>query len=44
MPDFKQDGTCFYRQVPEEEICMCVVDVVSKLMNNKQMFEEICGE
>ena len=41
MPDFKKDINRFSRQVPEEEISKCVVDVVSKLMNNKQKFEEV---
>lgn len=41
LPNFKQDVNVFYRQVAEEEISTCVVDVVSKLMNNKQQFEEI---
>ena len=44
LPDFKQDGNVFYRQVAEEDFSTCVVDVVSKLMNNKQKFEEIAGE
>ena len=44
FPDFKQDVTYIYRQVPEEELNICVVDVVSKLMHNKQKFEEIGGE
>ena len=37
--DFKQDGYCFSRKVEEENVC--VVDVVSKLMNNKQKFKEL---
>ena len=41
MPDFKKDINRFSRQVPEEEIIKCVVDVVKKLMTNKQKFEEI---
>lgn len=44
LPDFKQNGNSFSRQVTEEELNMCVVEVVSKLMNNKQRFEEIGGE
>ncbi len=41
LPDFKQDINVFYRLVAEEDFSTCVVDVVSKLMNNKQKFEEI---
>lgn len=44
FPDFKQDGNVFYRQVAEEDFSTCVVDVVSKLMNNKQKFEELSEE
>jgi hypothetical protein len=44
LPDFKQNENSFSRQVQEEEISKCVVEVVSKLMNNKQKFEEIGGE
>ena len=41
LPDFKQDGNYFSQQITKEELNMCVVDVVSKLMNNKQKFEDI---
>ena len=41
FPDYKQDGNIFYQQVPEEDISTCIVEVVSKLMNNKCKFEEI---
>ena len=34
LPDFKQDVNAFYRQVAEEDFSTCVVDVVSKLINN----------
>ena len=44
FPDFKQDGNIFYQQVPEEDISTCIVEVVSKLMNNKCKFEEIGWE
>ena len=39
VPDFKQDGNFFSRQVAEEELIECVVGVVSKLMNNRQKFD-----
>ena len=44
LPDFKQDGNVFYRQVAEEDISTCVIDVVNKLMNNQQKFEELSEE
>lgn len=41
VPDFKRDGRFFSLQVTEEELIESVVDVVSRLMNNRQKFEEI---
>lgn len=38
LPDFKQERGNFYRQVAGDDISTCVVDVVSKLMNNRQEF------
>ena len=39
VPDFDQDGNFFSRQVAEEKLIESVVDLVSKLMNNRQIFE-----
>ena len=39
VPDFDQDGNFFSRQVAEEKLIESVVDLVSKLMNNRQRFE-----
>ena len=39
VPEFKQDGNFFSLQVTDEELIESVVDVVSRLMNNKQKFE-----
>ena len=39
VPEFNQDGNFFSRQVTEEELIESVVDLVSKLMNNRQKFE-----
>ena len=32
LPEFKADGNYYSLQVPEEEICKCVVGLVDKLM------------
>lgn len=39
VSDFDQDGNFFSRQVAEEKLIESVVDLVSKLMNNRQRFE-----
>ena len=39
VPDFDQNGNFFSRQVAEEKLIESVVDLVSKLMNNRQIFE-----
>ena len=39
VPDFDQDGNFFSRQVAEEKLIESIVDLVSKLMNNRQIFE-----
>ena len=39
VSDFDQDGNFFSRQVAEEKLIESVVDLVSKLMNNRQIFE-----
>ena len=39
VPDFDQDGNFFSRQVAEEKLIESVADLVSKLMNNRQIFE-----
>ncbi len=43
LPDFKQKGNTFEKRVAEEDINKCIVDVVRRLMNNKQKFEEIAN-
>ena len=39
LPNFKQDGNSFSRLVSEEELSMCVVELVRTLMNNRPEFE-----
>ena len=39
LPEFKADGNYFSQNVPEEEICKRVVDVVDKLMSHRLEFE-----
>ena len=39
VSDFDQDGNFFSRQVAEEKLIESVVDLLSKLMNNRQIFE-----
>lgn len=41
LPEFKVYGEYYKLQVPEEDICKCVVGVVDKLMSHRQAFEEI---
>ena len=41
LPEFKAEGYYYSQKVSEEEICKCVVDVVDKLMNNKDCFLNI---
>ena len=38
LPEFKADGNYYSLQVPEEEICKCVVGMVDKLMKHKERF------
>ena len=38
LPEFKADGNYYSPQVPEEEICKCVVGMVDKLMKHKERF------
>jgi hypothetical protein len=38
LPEFKADGNHYSLQVPEEEICKCVVGMVDKLMKHKERF------
>ena len=44
LPEFKVDGNYFSLKVPEEEICKCVVGMVDKLMNHKQVFEDFATQ
>lgn len=41
LPEFKVYEHYYKLQVPEEDICKCVVGVVDKLMIHRQAFEEI---
>ena len=41
LPEFKADGNYFSQNVPEEEICKRVVDVVDKLMSHQEKFQNI---
>lgn len=41
LPEYKADGNNFSRQVPEAGICLCVLDLIDKLLNNKESFENI---
>ena len=41
LPEFKADGNYFSQNVPEEEICKRVVDVVDKLISHRLEFERI---
>ncbi len=41
LPEFNSEGNYYSLKVPEEEICKCVVDVVDKLMNHKEYFQDI---
>ena len=38
LPEYNVDGNYYSLQVPEEEICKYVVDVVDKLMEHKEQF------
>ena len=38
LPEFKSDANYYSLQVPEEQICKCVVGVVDKLMKHKEAF------
>lgn len=38
LPEYNVDGNYYSLQVPEEEICKCVVGVVDKLMKHKERF------
>ena len=38
LPEYNVDGNYYSLQVPEEEICKCVVGVVDKLMKHKEAF------
>ena len=38
LPEYNVDGNHYSLQVPEEEICKYVVDVVDKLMEHKEAF------
>ena len=41
LPEFKVYEHYYKLQVPEKDICKCVVGVVEKLMSHRQAFEEI---
>ena len=41
LPEFKVYEHYYKLQVPEEDICNCVVGVVDKLMSHRQALEEI---
>ena len=41
FPEYKADGNNFSRQVPEEGVCLCVLDLIDRLINNKESFENI---
>lgn len=41
LPEFKVYEHYYKLQVPEEDICKCVVGVVDKLMSHRQAFGEI---